>query len=63
MTAIYCLSSLNFLRFILLLAFVFCIATFLPIHTYAFIYALLGSYVVFMTGEVIYFYQLNKNKL
>ena len=62
-TAIYYLSGFNFLRFILLLVLVFCMATLLPIHTYAFIYALLAGYVVFINGRILHFYQLNKNKL
>ena len=61
--AVYYFSGFNFLRFILLLAFVFYIATCLPIHTMAFIYALLGSYMVFNIGNVIHFYQLNRNTL
>ena len=60
--AIRHLSTLNFLRFILLLFFVLGAITLFPASHEVFICALLSSYVIFMTGDLIQFYRFYKQR-
>ncbi|HLF17850.1 MAG TPA: hypothetical protein VI749_03035 [Candidatus Omnitrophota bacterium] len=60
--AIQHLSVFNFLRFVLLVALVFCVVSYSFMDHQLFIYALLASYIIFMTSDLVQFYRFYQRK-